>query len=75
MRIAICSSLVNVEAYDGELIRPYEYPPDCLVYRKYKISVIPSLSQDICTRTQLRDVPADSKYSAELRIVGASNHQ
>ena len=60
--------------HDGEVISPLRYPPDSLIDGKNKISGVPSLSQDICTRTQGGDVTAYREYSVQRRIVGASNH-
>ena len=60
--------------YDGEMIFAHQYSSDSLIYRQENIGGVASLGQHVGTRTQSGYIPADSEYSVELRIVGASNH-
>jgi hypothetical protein len=61
--------------HNGQMIALYEDPPENLIDHEKNIDSVAGLGEDISTRTQARNVPADSEDSVELRVVRAMNHQ
>ncbi|HEY4962184.1 MAG TPA: hypothetical protein VII29_15095 [Terriglobales bacterium] len=55
--------------HNGQMIALYKDPPENLIDHEENIDSVASLGEDIRTRTQARNVPADSEDSVKLRVV------